>query len=54
MNTSAPTPGRTAYHTPVLRHHGTVAEITLTKFSGEDFDGAGYAGSANPGNGATS
>jgi hypothetical protein len=56
MNTPAPNAGRTSYHTPVLRDHGTVAEITLTKFIGGEDDGAVYVGSAhsNNGNGATS
>ena len=47
MNTPAPQGGRTAYHTPVLRDHGTVAEITLASGSEvEVLDNAGYSSSA--------
>lgn len=49
MNTPAKA-GRPAYHAPVLRDHGTVAELTLM-FNG-DWDGGGYypgyPGGSNP------
>ncbi|MGV3711096.1 MAG: lasso RiPP family leader peptide-containing protein [Gemmatimonas sp.] len=38
-----------AYHAPVLRDHGTVAEITLAGGADPgDFDGLGYGAPAAP------
>lgn len=39
---------RASYRTPVLRDHGTVAEMTLAGNTPENFDGAGYDASTNP------
>ena len=47
MNTPAPQDGRIEYHTPELRDHGSVAEVTQADSGGDNLDNAGYV-SASP------
>ena len=47
-NTPSGAPDRLPYHTPTLRDHGTIGELTLLTSSGPDFDGEGFEGSYTP------
>ena len=46
MNTPTPDGARFEYHTPELRDHGTVAEVTQASSGGDNLDNAGYVSSS--------